>query len=62
MSPRDNFAWTLAYLLSVAIVTFTPEEIERFKTDDEFYRNYRFEMEDMMNVRLSFPTALSQRS
>ena len=32
-------------------VAFTPEEIERFKNDDEYFRNFRHTLESDMNVR-----------
>ena len=31
-------------------VTFTPEEVERFKTDREFFFNYRHTLENIMNA------------
>ena len=30
---------------------FTPQEIERFKTDGEFYKRFRHAMENDLNVR-----------
>ena len=38
----------LTYVLR--IVKFTPEEIERLKTDDEYYKHFRWTVEHDINV------------
>ena len=38
--------------------TFTPEEIERFKTDPDFYKHFRRTMENNMNVSRCVPPFL----
>ncbi|KAI0763010.1 FAD/NAD(P)-binding domain-containing protein [Fomes fomentarius] len=43
-------------------LVFTPEEIERFKTDDEYFRNFRLTLETEMNSQHSFTQRGSQYS
>ena len=43
--------YDIAAALMPCPVEFTPEERERFKTDPEFYRNFRTTLEREINVR-----------